>query len=105
MVVVESLATGTPVVGTRDGAIPEILNSPEIGRLFDPGEDAQVEPTNLDGLVQALREALELSRDPATAAHCRKRAEELSWKVHGPRFEDLFQQLAENARQSREGRS
>src|SRR5438128_1750938 len=39
LVLVESLACGTPVVGTRDGGIPEIVDSEEIGRLFEGGEE------------------------------------------------------------------
>jgi glycosyltransferase involved in cell wall biosynthesis len=34
-VVTESLACGTPVVGTRVGGIPEILHSPELGILVE----------------------------------------------------------------------
>lgn len=62
LVLLESLACGTPVVGRRDGGIPEIVASDAYGRLFDRDED----------LPQALRGALEL-RD---AAACRARAEE-----------------------------
>lgn len=94
MVILEAMATGTPVVGTRDGAIPELINSPGIGRLFDPGADSDVEPTNLDGLVQALDEALELSRRPETALKCRAHAEQFSWARLGPHFERLFEELA-----------
>lgn len=35
-VIMESLACGTPVVATRVGGTPEILNSPDIGILTDP---------------------------------------------------------------------
>jgi glycosyltransferase involved in cell wall biosynthesis len=70
LVLVEALACGTPAVGTRDGGIPEIVDRPEVGRLFE-GDD---EP----GLAQALLEALELAEDPATAHHCRERAERFS---------------------------
>jgi teichuronic acid biosynthesis glycosyltransferase TuaC len=48
-VVTESLACGTPVVATRVGGIPEILNSPEMGTL--------VEQTSEDvaaGIVKSL---------------------------------------------------
>lgn len=93
MVILEAMATGTPAVGTRDGAIPELISSPEIGRLFDPGVDSTVEPTNVDGLVQALDEALDLSRNPETAMKCRAHAEKFSWAQLGPRFEELFEEL------------
>ena len=67
LVVLESLAAGTPVVCTRDGALAEVLTDPSIGRLFDPGPNTVYEPTNLDGLVQALDEALDLSLLPETS--------------------------------------
>lgn len=65
LVVVESLACGTPAVGMNDGGVPEILDRPEVGRLFDGSED---------DLVRAMHEALELAADPATAGRCRERA-------------------------------
>jgi glycosyltransferase involved in cell wall biosynthesis len=65
LVLVESLACGTPAAGMDDGGVPEIVDRPSVGRLFDGGED---------GLVRALLETLELAHDPSTAAHCRSRA-------------------------------
>jgi phosphatidylinositol alpha-mannosyltransferase len=94
LVIIESLATGTPVVGTRDGAIPTILDDPGVGRLFDPGADATVAPTNAPGLAQALLDALELSRQPETAARCRQRAERYSWEIIGAQYEEMYRRLA-----------
>jgi phosphatidylinositol alpha-mannosyltransferase len=94
LVIIESLATGTPVVGTRDGAIPTILDDPAIGRLFDPGPGAAVAPTNAAGLAQALLEAMELSRLPETASRCRRHAARYSWELIGPQYEDLYRRLA-----------
>jgi glycosyltransferase involved in cell wall biosynthesis len=94
MVILESMATGTPVVATRDGAIPEIITDTRVGRLFDPGPDGTVEPTNLCGLVRALNDGLEISRNPETAVHCRAHAEQFSWAVVGPHFETLLAGLA-----------
>ena len=94
MVVVESMAAGTPVVGTRDGALPELICNGAVGRLFDPGDGNAVEPNNVEGLVTAIEECLDLSRRPETALHCRKRAEKVSWERVGPAFEHLFASLA-----------
>jgi glycosyltransferase involved in cell wall biosynthesis len=66
LVVVESLACGTPVVAARDGALPEILDGPEVGRLFDVPDEAHV--------AQALLECLDLAGAEGTAAACRRRA-------------------------------
>jgi phosphatidylinositol alpha-mannosyltransferase len=87
MVVVESMATGTPAVGTRDGALPELICDEGVGRLFDPGPSTGAAPTNVEGLVRAMDEALTLSRDPDTALRCRARADEFSWLRQGPRYE------------------
>ncbi len=71
LVLAEALACGTPVVGSNLHGIPEVLGGDtSIGRLFDGDEPA--------ALATALLEALELARDPATAARCRARAETFS---------------------------
>ena len=67
---IESLACGTPVVASNLDALPEVVDSPEIGRLFD-GEEP--EP-----LARALLEALELGSDEGCRAACRRRAEQFS---------------------------
>jgi phosphatidyl-myo-inositol alpha-mannosyltransferase len=94
LILLEALAAGIPVVGTRDGAIPEIINSPKVGRLFDPGTETVYEPTNVEGLVQALDECLELSRLPETAELCRLCAYEWGWEKQGPRWEEFLRRIA-----------
>src|SRR4051812_41988206 len=87
LVLVEALACGTPVVGTRHAAIPEVVDRPEIGRLFAPDDHPE-------GLVRALLEAFELAEDPETAVACRARAEDFSRERLAGRFEALLQALA-----------
>lgn len=86
LVMVESLAAGTPVVGADHGAIPEVIDDDAIGRRFAPGDVAQ--------LVGALKAAIELSDDPATADRCRLRAQRWSWSAVGPRLEGIYADLA-----------
>lgn len=71
LLMIESLATGTPVVAARSGAAPEIVNSEAIGRLFEPDDEA--------ALVAAMDEALGLVARPGTADACRKRVAEFEW--------------------------
>jgi glycosyltransferase involved in cell wall biosynthesis len=64
LTLVEALMSGTPVLGTRRGALPEVISN-EVGALGD----------TLDELV-ALRSSIE-HRDPYA---CRRRAER--WFSH-----------------------
>ncbi len=70
LVLVESLACGTPVVGYAHGAIPEIIDRPQIGRLFDALDPG--------ALAQALLDCFALAADQATASSCRGRAQQFS---------------------------
>ena len=80
----ESLACGTPVVATRDGALPEIVDRPDVGRLFEGGEAE---------LAGALLETLELSEDPGTAAACRARAGDFSTERSAAEHLRLYREL------------
>jgi phosphatidylinositol alpha-mannosyltransferase len=85
LVLAEALACGTPVVGSRHGGIPEIVDSDAIGRIFHR-DDAQ-------GLASSLLEALELARDPGTADACRARAAEYSREHSTAAYERLYREL------------
>jgi phosphatidylinositol alpha-mannosyltransferase len=93
MVLVESLAAGTPVVGTRHGGIPDIIEGDLIGRLFDPGPFTE-QTQNAPDLARALLEVLALGRTPAVVAACRARAERFSWASLGPEYERLLYSVA-----------
>ena len=66
LVVLESLAAGTPVVGARSGAIPELLSAPEHGLTFEPDDPAS--------LAETLERALELGFEDGAVAARRARA-------------------------------
>jgi glycosyltransferase involved in cell wall biosynthesis len=85
LVMVEALACGTPVVGPRDGGVPEIVDRPEVGRLFDPESE--------DDLVRALIEGIALAEDPGTCAACRRRAEDFSTRRTAEQYAALYREL------------
>lgn len=78
-VLLESMACGTPVVASKVGGIPEIVESAELGLLFDVDDPS--------GLVIALRTALQRrwSRG-AIRAH----AESMSWDETSRRQEAVL---------------
>ena len=82
LVLVESLAAGTPVVAARSGACPDIVDDPRVGRLFEPGDAAD--------LARAIGEALELAADAETAAACREHARRWDWSRVVERYEELY---------------
>lgn len=82
LVLLEGLACGTPAVGYSDGGIPEIIDRPGIGGLFERLDARE--------LSRCLLEALELSRDPRTSTRCRARAEELSLSRFAQRYRELY---------------
>lgn len=77
LVIVESLAAGTPVVATTSGAAPEMVGE-AIGRLTPP-DDAP-------SMARAMLEVLELATDRGTAESCRAAARRWDWDVIGPRW-------------------
>ena len=87
LVLVESLAAGTPVVAARSGGCPEIVDDERIGRLFEPDDEL--------ALAEAMREALELSGGEGTSALCRERAAEYDWSRLIGRYESLYEQAAD----------
>jgi glycosyltransferase involved in cell wall biosynthesis len=85
LVVVESLATGTPVVAANEAGPAEILNGGAIGALFDDADPASV--------ADALMHALELHADPATADAARKRAADFTSERCAIEHEQLYEEL------------
>lgn len=75
LVLIESLACGTPVVASRSGGMPEIVGDP-VGRLAAPNDAGD--------LARAIVEAVSLARDPAVPARCAEHAKRWSWESVGP---------------------
>jgi phosphatidylinositol alpha-mannosyltransferase len=89
LVLVEAMACGTPAVGSDLGAIPEVVDRDEVGRLFHGDDPADV--------ARALLDAIELARDPATPGACRARAEDFSTHATAEAYEGLYTELLSGA--------
>lgn len=82
LVIVESLAAGTPVV-VGDAGAPSELVTPETGRRTDP--------FTAEELATRLDQALEMAKDPETVAACRSLAERYDWDTAiTPLLVDLY---------------
>jgi phosphatidylinositol alpha-mannosyltransferase len=82
LVLVESLASGTPVVCSRSGGMPEIVADPAVGQV--------VAPDDADALARGVCDALQLAADPATAARCAAHASRWDWDNVGPLHESAY---------------
>jgi glycosyltransferase involved in cell wall biosynthesis len=70
LVVLESMACGTPAVVLDDGLGPSLLISPGTGvRCDETGAS----------VAAACREAIDLARDPDTVTHCKATASQYDW--------------------------
>lgn len=84
LVLVESMAAGTPVVGAAHGAIPEII-TPEVGATFE-ADDA-------GACATALAEVLGRGPD-AAVEDCRRRAANFDWETVGPQYLSIYEESA-----------
>jgi glycosyltransferase involved in cell wall biosynthesis len=84
----EAWASGTPVVATRHGGLPEFMH-PDVGFLFDP-QTEEKETHNARGLADAIVSVLALSRTAGIRERCRRHAARYSWDVLGPDIESLY---------------
>ena len=82
MVLVESLACGTPIVVADDSAPPELVK-PGVGAVAKPGDPAS--------LASALIDALALAPRPSTSNRCRDVASSYDWDAAiAPALEALY---------------
>lgn len=71
MALAESLACGTPLVTTTEGAPPELVQPGVTGELSAPGDPEE--------LARACLRAFDLARRPETAQACRVSASRFDW--------------------------
>jgi phosphatidylinositol alpha-mannosyltransferase len=94
MVLLESLASGTPIVGIKSGGIPDIFVNDEVGILAEPDGGPEE-------LCSAILRGFELAHDSGVWKKCREHAESFSWSTLGPRFEKLYEQIADTSNRKR----
>ena len=79
LVLVESLACGTPVVCSRSGGMPEIVTDAGVGRVVAPDDPA--------ALARGVVEAVALAAMEETPPRCRTAALPWDWAEVGPQHE------------------
>jgi phosphatidylinositol alpha-mannosyltransferase len=82
LVLVESLACGTPVVATRSGGMPETVTD-DVGRLFAPDDPA--------ALADALIEVVAMAADAVVVQRCADHALQWDWDRVGPQYIDAYE--------------
>lgn len=93
MVLVEALATGTPVVACAHGGVVDVVDDPLVGRLFKPGAIEGHAPTGHAALAAAILEAAVLAEDPRTETRCRAHAAPFGWDQLGPRYTAILESV------------
>jgi glycosyltransferase involved in cell wall biosynthesis len=78
-VLLEAFASGLPVVASRVGGIPEILDQEFLGRM--------VPPDDLTAFVAALDQQLAAPRDTAAI---RRHAERFSWDAAASAYREIL---------------
>ncbi|MBA2298409.1 MAG: glycosyltransferase family 4 protein, partial [Actinobacteria bacterium] len=86
LVLVESLAAGTPVVAARSGACPEIVDDPRLGTLFDGDDPA--------ALAAAIETTIALATQQETRERCIARGREFDWSRVVERYEEVYDLVA-----------
>ncbi len=89
LVLIESMAAGTPVVAGRSGAVPELVSDDGLGWTFEPDDEA--------GLAAALALALATTPADARVARCRARAGEFDLAGLVADWERLYERIAWSA--------
>jgi glycosyltransferase involved in cell wall biosynthesis len=89
MTAIEALAAGTPVVGTRVGALPDVVDEGETGVLAPPGDS--------EALGDAISEALALVErsDTDIERTARSRADDYSWQSVAREFSAVYEEVTE----------
>lgn len=91
LVLVESLATGTPVVASTVGGPAEIVDDDRVGRLAQPRDPRS--------LADAICSVIDLAAAPATPKACADHARRWDWERSiGPLHESVYRSVAKRWR-------
>jgi phosphatidylinositol alpha-mannosyltransferase len=105
MVLVESLACGTPVVGSAFDGPGEIITDPRVGATVALRDWSDLDNTKLvDELAGAILTAIDLSRREETTRACRVHAEQWSVERVGVHAEAMLSSIVD-ARRARRKRA
>lgn len=83
LIVAESLASGTPVVASRVGALPELLSDLSPGLLAEP---------TAEGLAEVMDGALSGRRPLPDASACREHMRRWSWSEVVPKLDEVYRE-------------
>jgi glycosyltransferase involved in cell wall biosynthesis len=87
MTAIEAMAAGTPVVGTRVGALPNIIEPGRTGALADPGD--------VSGLAAAIEDVLSTTSESDTdvEAAAKSQADKYSWPSIARELSDIYEEV------------
>ncbi|MDR9437532.1 MAG: glycosyltransferase family 4 protein [Thiohalophilus sp.] len=87
LVLVEAMLSGVPVIGTRAGGVPEIIEHDKTGLLFEAGNEVE--------LARCIRQMVEnpQQRDAMARAGQSYAREMFSNEVHYARLDEIIQEL------------
>lgn len=95
LVLLESLACGTPVVGSAYGGPGDLITSPTIGATVSLRDWPDLEdPTRVHELAEAVLVCIDLAARPETSVHCREHARRWSREAVGRAVERVYAEMA-----------
>ncbi len=93
LVILEAFKYGLPVIGSRVGGIPEMINESETGFLFEPGDES--------GLASIFQD-ISKERLGAMASTCQEAAMSYSMENHIEKLMSIYSSLAGSSCRGRE---